>query len=289
MSELTITTSTGFSLMQNVAKSFASSDMVPESYKGKPANVVIALDLANRLGMAPLMVMQNLHIIKGRPAWSSQFIIASINQSGKYTPLRFEFSGSGDDRTCFAWAHSKDDGARVAGPSVNIKMAKDEGWWNKPDKFGKNTSKWPTMTDLMLTYRAAAFFGRTYCPEMLMGVYEENEIHDFAEEKNTPKSTSHHVNHDIISAKEIKEVAIIEESVEPPQVKKPKMSQKQIEQLVGKIKDNCQRLTDDPLFEFVYENHKLFENARKFFDVSEDELSEIFANAEMEYQSEIGG
>lgn len=195
MNELTITTGTGFTLMQSVAKSFASSDMVPATYKGKPANVVIALDLANRLGMAPLMVMQNLHIIQGRPAWSSQFIIASINQSGKFTPLRFDFSGAGDDRACIAWAHSKDDGARVDGPSVGVKMAKAEGWW------GKNGSKWPSMTDLMLTYRAAAFFGRTYCPEMLMGIYEENEIKDFV---NAPIETP---------------VTIIEESVNPADIK----------------------------------------------------------------------
>ena len=268
MSELTITTNSGFSLVQNVAKSFAASDMVPATYKGKPANVVIALDLANRLGMAPLMVMQNLHIINGRPAWSSQFIIASINQSGKFTPLRFEFSGSGDDRTCVAWAHSKDDGARVDGPSVGVKMAKAEGWW------GKNGSKWPSMTDLMLTYRAAAFFGRTYCPEMLMGIYEENEIKDFV---NAPVETPVTIVEETVNTADIKPISGI--PAQPMQQAQPVKKEKvtPTESNVLSIKQRIFKHLAHP--NSIELNAKLREDTQNNFLISNDEYENLFNEA----------
>jgi len=43
---------------------------VPENYRGETnmGNALIALDMANRMGISPLMVMQNLHVIEGRPS-----------------------------------------------------------------------------------------------------------------------------------------------------------------------------------------------------------------------------
>ena len=69
------------------------SALVPETYKGHPENCLIALDLANRSGMSPLTVMQNLYIVHGNPSFSSKFLIACINASGRYTPLRYEWAG----------------------------------------------------------------------------------------------------------------------------------------------------------------------------------------------------
>ncbi len=50
------------------------------------------------------MVMQNVHIIQGRPSWSSQFIIAAINGCGRFAPLQFRMAGEGDKRSCVAFA-----------------------------------------------------------------------------------------------------------------------------------------------------------------------------------------
>ena len=95
-----------FELMQRAAKLLANSTLVPVSYRlvnedrrgnvtenpaGLP-NCVVALNMAQRMGADPLMVMQNLYIVEGRPAWSSQFIIAAINNCGRYSPLRFDMS-----------------------------------------------------------------------------------------------------------------------------------------------------------------------------------------------------
>lgn len=159
-----------FELAQRMSKALASSNIVPQAYQNNVGNCMIALEMATRLNASPLMVMQNLHVINGRPAWGSQYIIAMINQSKKYkTELQFEITGEGDARSCTAYVLDKND-HRVEGPTISIQMAKDEGW------YGKNGSKWKTMPDVMLRYRAAAFFGRLNCPEMIMGIYTSDEV-----------------------------------------------------------------------------------------------------------------
>ncbi|MBQ2059258.1 MAG: hypothetical protein II488_05735, partial [Firmicutes bacterium] len=54
-------------------------------------------------------------------------------------------------------------------------MAKAEGWLTKAG------SKWQTMPELMLTYRSAAFFARTICPDLAMGMYTEYEQREISE------------------------------------------------------------------------------------------------------------
>ena len=164
--------SESFNHAQRVALMLSSSNLVPENYRGNVQNAMIALEMANRIGASPLMVMQNLYIVQGKPSWSSSFIIASINASGRFSPLRFEMTGEGDTRTCYAWAFDIATQDRLEGPVVTMEMAKAEGW------LGKSGSKWKTMPDLMIRYRAAAFFGRLYAPEILMGMQTAEEVHD---------------------------------------------------------------------------------------------------------------
>jgi hypothetical protein len=157
-----------FEHAQRIAKVLSSSDLVPTQYKNNVANTLVALEMANRMGASPLMVMQNLHIIHGRPSWGSSFIIASLNSCGRFTTLRFQ----GDASKCKAVATDKATGEVLEGPTVSLEMAKAEGWL---DKAG---SKWKTMPELMLKYRAAAFFGRLYAPEVLMGMQTSEEVID---------------------------------------------------------------------------------------------------------------
>lgn len=161
-----------FALIQRKAGALANSELVPTAYQGNLPNCMIALELAERTKSSPFMVMQNVHIIKGRPSWSSSFIIAAINSSGRFSPLRYHLEGEGMERSCVAWAKDLEDGERLEGPPVTMEMAKAEGW------LGKTGSKWKTMPELMLRYRAAAFFGRLYCPETLMGMHTQDELQD---------------------------------------------------------------------------------------------------------------
>ena len=161
-----------WALAQRIAKGFAASDLVPSTYRGNVANCIVALEMANRMGASPLMVMQNLYVVHGNPGWSSKFLIASFNQCGRFTALRYQWNS---DRTaCRAWATEKATGDRIDGPEVNMAMAKAEGWSTK------NGSKWNNMPELMLMYRAAAFLIRTYAPEISMGLQTADELEDIA-------------------------------------------------------------------------------------------------------------
>lgn len=53
-------------------------------------------------------------------------------------------------------------------------MAKEEGW------YGKSGSKWKTMPEQMLAYRASAFFARVHIPNALMGIHVEGEVDDIS-------------------------------------------------------------------------------------------------------------
>lgn len=161
-----------FSTAARMASALSKSTIVPKEYQRNEGNCIIAIEMANRLKVSPMMVMQNLYIVNGRPAWSSQYIIAMINNSKKYkTEIKYKIEGEGDDRSCMAYVEDY-NGNIVEGPVISMKMAKDEGWSTK------NGSKWKTMPDVMLRYRAASFFGRLNCPDMVMGMYSVEEVQD---------------------------------------------------------------------------------------------------------------
>lgn len=166
----------GFEALQRMARLFAASSLVPESFRGNNAlgNAAIALDMANRMGANPLMVMQNLYVVYGRPAWSAKFLIATLNQSGRFSALRYRFQGSegSDDWGCRAYATELSTGEVLEGPLITIGLAKAEGW------YGKNGSKWRTMPELMLRYRAASWFVSAFAPEIAMGLRTEEEERD---------------------------------------------------------------------------------------------------------------
>jgi hypothetical protein len=202
-----------FELMQRQATAMSKSELVPKEYRDKVPNCMIALEVADRVSASPLMVMQNLAIIHGRPSWSSTFIISAINSCGRFKPLRFKIVKEEAPRdfhyevfetewknkekttkvvkkttrilnkTCIAWTTDA-SGEVLESPEVSIEMACVEGWY---DKSG---SKWKTMPDLMLRYRSAAFFGRLYAPDVLMGMHTVEEVEDMGLKDVTPKADS---------------------------------------------------------------------------------------------------
>lgn len=216
-----------FELMQRAANLLASSTLVPAQYRkviekldkygnvkesrenpNALANAVVALNMAQRMGADPLMVMQNLYIVEGRPSWSSQWIIAAVNGCGRFSPLRFDIKVLGPkaidykstyweagerrskvekveivDKVCVAWAIEKETGERLESPAVSIEMAVREGWYTKTG------SKWQTMDEVMLRYRTASFFGKLYAPELLMGLQTVEEAQDIIEATAGPDGT----------------------------------------------------------------------------------------------------
>lgn len=172
-------TMTGFETLQRIAKLFAQSSLVPQkAFAGNLGNCAIAVEMAHRLNMSPIMVMQNMYIVYGRPAWSSQFMIAAFNSCGRFELIHYVTVGKKGSDSYGMKAVSADlkTGVVLEGPVVDIQMAKEEGWYQTKG------SKWQTMPDLMLRYRSATFLIRTTAPEISMGLTKD-EVEDIHEEK----------------------------------------------------------------------------------------------------------
>lgn len=216
-----------FEQAMRMAKCLSQSSIVPAIYQDKEkglSNCIIALEMANRIKMSPLMVMQNLYVIYGNVGWSSKFLIAAWNTCGRYSTIKYEYEGNRgtDDWGCRAISTDKETGEVLKSALVTIKMAKIEGW------FDKKGSKWQTMPELMLQYRAAAFLVRAYAPEISMGMQTKEEIEDVIdieheEIKDVDKEIQSNANKETITAfEEVKtyspnkeEVQKVEEQATP--------------------------------------------------------------------------
>lgn len=206
---------TQFESMQRLCKMYANSDLVPESYRISDkkaeskamANCMIAVSMAQRMNADHLMVMQNLDIIQGKPSWSSKFLIAIVNSCGKFERLEFEWTDLGELRdvqfTDYDWqngrkipvtkvvkgpvrnlkcvAHTRQKGSdkKMESTPVTMEMAIKEGWYTKAG------SKWQTMPEQMLQYRAASFWQKVHAPELSLGLQTQEEARDIVDVEYT--------------------------------------------------------------------------------------------------------
>jgi hypothetical protein len=173
-----------FELQQRQAKALASSTIIPKEYRNNIGDCMIAQEMAQRLNTGALEIMQNLYVVHGKPAFSATYLIARINQSSIIRGrLRFAITGEGDARQCIAYGVDAENGTQLESTPITIAMAKKEGWHGKPG------SKWQTMPDQMLTYRAATFWARVYAPDATMGMRTVDEVSDTIERDITPVNT----------------------------------------------------------------------------------------------------
>ena len=164
-------------LMQNawkMAKVLSETSIVPQAYKQNAGNCLIAIDIANRAGLSPIMVMQNSQVVQGNFTWKGSACKGLIDNCGRFKQSKYVYVGEEgtDEWGCYMTAYDKELEEIVKGATVTIKMAKDEGW------YGKSGSKWKTFPELMMQYRSATFFARAHCPQALMGFYTNDEMID---------------------------------------------------------------------------------------------------------------
>jgi len=206
-----------FAQAQRAAKLLSEAgEMVPAHFRGKPGAVFVVLELAQRVKLSPILLLQNIYLVHGTPGLSSQLVRAMLHGSGLFDALSWRFEGEGMARTCTCFAKRKDDGS-LKESICSMKMANDEGWINK------NGSKWKTMPDRMLKYRSSAFFARDHCPEVLLGLSTADELSDnstidvkFVETKSA--------NDDIpdFPQPEPEKKIIVQDKTKPKKEKKPK-------------------------------------------------------------------
>lgn len=173
-----------FDQLLRAANMLSQTSIIPATYQGKPQDCFVALEMATRMGVSPLVVMQNMYVVKGKPAWAGQACTMFINSCGKFTQVKHVYTGEKgtDSRGCYVTATRISDGVQVNGVEVTLAMAKAEGW--------TANTKWRTMPELMLAYRASAFFARVHCPEALMGVQLADEIYDADANRNATRTAT---------------------------------------------------------------------------------------------------
>ncbi|WP_448104689.1 hypothetical protein [Pedobacter panaciterrae] len=179
-----------FAVMQRVSQMFSNSELVPDMYRATPtnpkekaiANCMIAIETAQRIGASPLMVMQNMYIVYGKPSWSAKFLTATVNACGRFNSIKYKMELLGkikhtsgqeiENWECIAYTTEKGSDHVMESIPVSIEMAIAEGWY---DKKG---SKWKTMPKLMLQYRSVTYWTSAYAPELSMGIKTTEEIFD---------------------------------------------------------------------------------------------------------------
>lgn len=175
---------TAFQLATKMATMLADSTIMPEAYQGNPANCLIAIDYAARLAVSPVMLAQNMDVVKGRPGLRGTFLAGLINACPLFGRLKYEWHGEdkpgqdpADDFGCRAYAVDVESGDVLYGTWIDWRMVKAEGW--------NSNKKWTSMREQMFMYRAASFWSRAHASDVTLGLYEAEEIRDMHQDATT--------------------------------------------------------------------------------------------------------
>lgn len=178
-----------FELEQRKAKAFVATDFFPAHLRkgNETANIgtaIIVLDLAQRMNIGALEVAQSIYIIHGKPSFETKFLVARLNSSGLLKG-RLQTIVSPDGNSAHCEAIDAQTGQLLKGTTITMEMARREGW------LSKNGSKWQTMPELMMKYRAQSFFINEFFPEVKYGLKTSDEAEDIVtfepnEQSKTP-------------------------------------------------------------------------------------------------------
>ncbi len=178
-------------LEQRKSKAFATSLMVPQHLRDLGSMLVLN-QMSRDMNLPVLMLAQNLFMVKGKIGMSGQLVIGLINRSDKYDhDIEWEEEFEPEWRIR---AVAEKDGRKIEGIWVSESMIVANGWFSNPN--------WKTLKSLMGRYRAATFFARTNCPEVLGGFHTDDELTDIQPHDNKDKSGSAQEMNRLLSEKE---------------------------------------------------------------------------------------
>lgn len=149
------------------AKMISESELAPKDYRGKPGNVIIAMQFGAEIGLKPMQAIQNIAVINGRPSIWGDAMIALVMNSPlcEYIHEKIEndtaycsVKRKGDDRE-YTYEFSKAD-AKQAGL-----LGKSGPWGQYPDR--------------MMQMRARGFALRDKFSDVLKGLAMAEEVSDY--------------------------------------------------------------------------------------------------------------
>lgn len=160
------------------ARTISVGDLLPKDYRGKPANVMIAVGLGASMGLSPMESLYRIDVIQGKPAASAELIASNVRRAGH--TLRLEVNQNPPAARCII--------VRSDDPDFEHVVVRDMAWAKQMGLTGKdNYTKQPAT---MLGWRALTACARQACPEALYGVaYTPDELRDSASPEVAPTAT----------------------------------------------------------------------------------------------------
>lgn len=149
------------------AKAVCQSDIIPTVYRGKPANILVAVGYGAPLGLTPMQSLQDISVINGKPTASASFIASHVRMAGHKLRVKKDEKALSVTATI----------VRADDPDYPISVTRDKAWAQQMGLLNKDNYRKQPLT--MLTWRAITAVAREACPEILYGVqYSPDELHD---------------------------------------------------------------------------------------------------------------
>ena len=161
------------------AQTVADGSLLPQAYRGNPANVLIAVNLGQAMGLGPAESLYRINVIQGKPTASAELIAAQVRKAGH--KLRIDKDEERQSVTATI--------VRCDDPDYPISETRDAAWAKSMGLASKDNYRKQPMT--MLTWRAITAAAREACPEALYGVaYTPDEMSDFQPESKATEASA---------------------------------------------------------------------------------------------------
>lgn len=141
------------------AERLSQAELLPKDFRGKPADVLVAMDWGESLGLTPVQAINSIYVVYGRPSLSSRAKQALAVKAGH----RIRVTGNDETATAKLWR--RDDPEFAYEATWTMAMAKRAGLLDK-----KDGSNWKTYPHVMLKRRAVSAVVEDACPELLLGM-----------------------------------------------------------------------------------------------------------------------
>lgn len=155
------------------SKMISASGMVPSAYKGKPQDVLVAIQWGYELGLQPLQALQNIAVINGKPSVYGDAALALVKNDPRCAGVSEVVQGEGDERVAICTVKRRyGDEIEETSRAFSVLDAKRARLWGKQ-------GPWTQYPDRMLSMRARGFALRDAFPDALKGVITVEEAQDY--------------------------------------------------------------------------------------------------------------
>ncbi len=165
---------TTFAEAMQFAELIASSDLAPKDYRGKPANVLVAVQMGANVGLDPMQAIQNISVINGRASLWGDAMLAVCTMHRAWRGIEETYDRSTGISKCVV----RRANCAPVERTFSVDDAKTAGLWGK-------TGPWTNYPKRMLQMRARGFALRDSFPDALRGLSSAEEVEDYAVDATT--------------------------------------------------------------------------------------------------------